>query len=92
MGSWIDGETSMPGTPPKLTRGSLGPVSRVSACAAWKSPQTLQMRWQFYESPHHDAVRCVFDDAKLRIEFLNSMAAMSPTPKDARPALEGTAA
>lgn len=89
IGSYLDGETAMPGTPPKLTQGDLGPVSKVTACAAWRDASTLEMTWRFYESPHHDRVVCRFAGDAVEIEFLNSMAAMSPNPKDRRPVLKG---
>ncbi len=78
LGHWKDGETSMPEMPPKLTRGDLGPVSKVAASAAWLNPETLQMRWQFYETPHHATVTCRFADsgAALELELLDSLAKM----------------
>lgn len=86
---WVDGATGMPGTPPKLTRGSLGPASRVAASGAWKDENTFEMTWRFYETPHHDKVTCRFDGSRLNVEFLNSMAAMNPGSKDQRPVLKG---
>lgn len=88
---WVAGETSMPGTPPKLTQGPLSLVSRVAASATWKDENTLEMMWRFYESPHHDRVTCRFDGAKVQIEFLNSLAAMG-NRKDNRPVLVGQTA
>lgn len=44
---------------------------------------------RYYETPHHDMVKCHFDAGQVRISFLNSMARMSPTPKDNRPILQG---
>jgi hypothetical protein len=78
LGRWKDGEASMPGMPPKLTRGDLGPVSKVAASAAWQDPETLEMRWQFYETPHHATVTCRFADsgATVEVELLDSLAKM----------------
>ena len=90
MGSWIDGETTIPGSPPKLTRGDLGPIHKVAGSAAWKDPNTLEMRWQFYETPHHDLVTCRFANESLTVEFLNSLARMGDG-KDSRPPLKGKA-
>ena len=45
---------------------------------------------RYYETPHHDTVTCHFDDRHVQITFMNSMAQMSPTPKDKRPLLRGT--
>jgi len=86
---WVRGETTMPGTPPKLTQGDLGPKSKVAGSGTWKDENTFEMTWQFYETPHHDTVTCRFEGEKVRIEFLNSIAAMSPGRKDKRLPLEG---
>jgi len=91
MNAWLDGETDLPGEPPKLTRGKLPPVSKVAASAAWKDEHTLQVRLQFYETPHHDSITCRFDGDAVRVEFLDSLAAMSPSRKDRRHPLEGRA-
>lgn len=62
LGSWLDGVTDFPGMPPKLTRGrgSDERWCKVSAAAAWQDARTLEMRWQFYETPHHATVTCKF--------------------------------
>ena len=89
LGRWLDGETAMPGTPPKLTQGKLPSVSKVAAAGAWKDERTFEMVWRYYETPHHDTVTCRFEDDKVRVEYLDSMTAMNPGRKDKRPALEG---
>ena len=89
LGKWADGQTDMPGTPPKLTQGKLPPVSKIAAAAAWKDDNTLEMLWRYYETPHHDKVTCRFDGETVRVEFLDSMTAMRPGAKDKRPALNG---
>ncbi len=86
---WVDGETSMPGTPPTLTQGKPPPVSKVAASGTWKDENTFEMTWRYYETPHHDTVTCKFDGEKARIEFLDSMTAMAPGRKDKRPVWEG---
>jgi CubicO group peptidase (beta-lactamase class C family) len=90
LGHYTDGETAMPGTPPKLTQGKLPPVSKVAASGAWKDDRTFQMIWRFYETPHHDTVTCRFDENKVQVEFLDSLAEMSPAKKDRRPPLSGS--
>jgi hypothetical protein len=45
---------------------------------------------RYYETPHHDTVTCRFDNGSVQISFMNSMAQMSPTPKDKRPVLKGS--
>jgi hypothetical protein len=47
------------------------------------------MLLRYYETPHHDTVTCHFDASQVSIVFMNSMAQMSPTPKDKRPTLQG---
>jgi hypothetical protein len=47
------------------------------------------MMLRYYETPHHDTVTCRFDGGQVRIAFMNSLAQMSPTPKDKRPILQG---
>jgi len=86
---WINGKTDMPGTPPKLTVGALGPVSKVMASGTWADENTFQMTWHFYETPHHDTVTCRFDGDKVKIEFLSSVSEKLPAHKETRPALLG---
>ncbi|HEY5911315.1 MAG TPA: serine hydrolase, partial [Verrucomicrobiae bacterium] len=86
---WVDGETAMPGTPPKLTQGKLPPVSKVAASGTWKDANTFEMTWRYYETPHHDTVTCRFAGETIRVEFMDSMTQMSPGRKDKRPAWEG---
>lgn len=86
---WIKGETSMPGTPPKLTMGELGPISKVAGSGTWKDDNTFEMTWRFYETPHHDTVTCHFEEDKVRVEFMNSLTRMSASHKETRPVLEG---
>jgi CubicO group peptidase (beta-lactamase class C family) len=86
---WTEGVTSMPGTPPKLTAGALGPNSKVAASATWLDENTFEMTWRFIETPHHDTVTCHFDGDKVKIEFMNSLAKLAPSHKDLRPPLVG---
>lgn len=86
---WVTGATKMPGTPPKLTVGDLGPVSKVAASGTWKDDNTFVMTWHFFETPHHDTVTCHFDGDRLKVEFLNSVTQYSPSHKEARPVLQG---
>jgi CubicO group peptidase (beta-lactamase class C family) len=86
---WVFGKTDMPGTPPKLTVGALGPVSKVMASGTWKDANTFVMTWHFYETPHHDTVTCRFDGDKVIIEFLNSVTEYMPSHQETRPALLG---
>jgi hypothetical protein len=85
-GKWVDGPCNLPGTPPKLTVGSLRPC-KVAAVAAWQDENTLQMIWRYYETPHHDTVTCHFQGDSVTVEFLNSI----PQHKETRPVLRGQA-
>ena len=89
---WQLGETALPGTPPRLVSGGappLGTKSKVAAAGTWVDPNTFQMMWRYYETPHHDTVTCRFDNAAVQISFMSSIAQMNPTPKDKRPVLRG---
>ena len=70
-------------------RAQSGTKSKVAASGAWTDQNTFQMVLRYYETPHHDTVTCRFDEEKVQITFMNSMAQMSPTPKDKRPVLQG---
>jgi CubicO group peptidase (beta-lactamase class C family) len=87
--NWVEGETNMPGTPPKLTSGDLGPRSKIAASGTWKDENTFEMTWRFYETPHHDTVTCRFDADKVKVEFMNSVTQNLPTHKEKRPVLQG---
>ena len=89
---WRLGETAVPGTPPRLISGGAPPKgtkSKVAASGTWVAPDTFQMTWRYYETPHHDTVTCRFDDRAVQVAFLSSIAQMNPTPKDSRPVLKG---
>jgi hypothetical protein len=91
-GRWQRGETALPGTPPRLISGGAprsGTKSKLAASGAWTDQNTFQMVLRYYETPHHDTVTCHFDEEKVQISFMNSMAQMSPTPQDKRPVLKG---
>jgi CubicO group peptidase (beta-lactamase class C family) len=87
---WLEGQTSMPGTPPSLTLSKTGLNSKIAASGTWRDENTFEMTWRFYETPHHDTVTCRFEGEKIKIEFLNSITRMSPGHKETRPVLEGT--
>ncbi len=87
--TWQTGNTSMPGTPPKLTKTTGITDSKIAASSTWKDEQTFQMTWRFIETPHHDTVTCHFEGDRLSIEFLNSVTQLSPSHKETRPTLIG---
>jgi hypothetical protein len=81
LGKWAEGQTDMPGMPPKITVGDLRPC-KIAACGAWRDDNTFVMTWRFYETPHSDTVTCRFDGDKVRVEFLSSIAQKSkPHPE-----------
>jgi len=88
LGKWVEGVTDLPGTPPRLTAGELGPM-KIAAAAAWKDATTLQLTFRFFETPHHDTVTCRFVNDSVTIEFLDSLAAMGPAKKDRRSPWQG---
>ncbi len=85
---WVQGETAMPGTPPKLTVGSM-PKSKIAASGTWKDENTFEMTWRFCETPHHDTVTCRFEGDAVKLEFLNSITRLSPSHKETRAVLDG---
>jgi hypothetical protein len=85
---WVKTETSMPGTPPKLTPADLRPV-KVAACGTWKDDNTFQMIWRFYTTPHHDTVTCRFEDNRVKVEFVSSIAEKMPARKEKPLILQG---
>jgi len=88
LGAWEHGETALPGTPPRLIMGGAPPSGtrfKVAACGTWKDPQTYEMVWRYYETPHHDTVTCHFDADKVSITFQSSIS----HGKDKRPVLKG---
>ena len=89
---WERGETSLPGTPPRLIAGGAaksGTKSKIASSGAWKDENTFELMLRYCETPHHDTVTCRFDGDQVTVSFLSSIAAMSPTPKDKRPVLQG---
>jgi hypothetical protein len=58
-----------------------------SRSGAWKNPNTFEMTWRYYETPHHDTVRCHFDGQSVRVEFMNSVTEMVPVYPETRPVL-----
>jgi CubicO group peptidase (beta-lactamase class C family) len=89
---WVLGETSLPGTPPRLDLvgpGKRGAKSKVAASGVWKDDRTFEITLRYYEMPHHDTVTCRFNRNQTEIAFVSSIAAMAATPKDKRPILHG---
>ena len=56
--------------------------SIVAASATWQSENTLLLTWRFIETAHGDSLTCIFDDDKLTIKFLFSLARLQNKPDD----------
>src|SRR5262249_3652008 len=86
---WVLGETSLPGTPPKLTSGpAMGPA-KIAASGTWKDQNTFEMTWRYCEPPHHDTVTCRFEGDQVKLEFMNSMTQLSSSHPEKCPVLHG---
>ncbi len=89
---WQQGETRLPGTPPRLISGGAPkeqPLSPLVASATWKTPTTLELTWRYIETPHHDTVTCSFVGKEVEIRFLNSLLKMRGKTEDSRPLIKG---
>jgi len=84
---WVPGETSMPGTPPKLTKSNGITKSKIAASCTWRDEQTFEMTRRFIETPHHDTVTCRFNGEELKVEFMNSVTQLAASRKESRPPL-----
>jgi CubicO group peptidase (beta-lactamase class C family) len=62
--------------------------SPVAASAGWKDEHTLVLTFRFVEAIHGDTLTCLFDQDRLRIQFMFSGARMDKRPDD-RPDLTG---
>lgn len=93
LDGWVKGETLMPGDPPKLVQlknPADGRKTKVAGFGTWTDPDTFLMTWDFYETPHADAVTCHFTaDHTLRLEFKNSIEEKIHRRKEARLVLHG---
>jgi CubicO group peptidase (beta-lactamase class C family) len=90
LGQWVEGLSNMPGTPPKITVGDLRPC-KVAASGAWRDPNTFDMLWRFYETPHSERAACHFDGDKVKIEFLTSITQKSAPHPQPNYILQGVA-
>lgn len=70
---WIEEETGRPG--PSLT----GPVRitdsyKVAGAYSWKDDKTIEMILRYIESPHHELIRCQFENENISLSFAPSLA------------------
>lgn len=73
LGKWVEGISTMPGTPSKITVGDLRPC-KVAASGGWRDQNTFEMLWRFYETPHSLKVTSQFDGGKVNVEYQTSYA------------------
>jgi hypothetical protein len=69
----VEGISTMPGTPSKITVGDLRPC-KVAASGGWRDQNTFEMLWRFYETPHSLKVTSQFDGGKVNVEYQTSYA------------------
>jgi hypothetical protein len=97
LGSWRDGETELPGTPPQWVEligvdSSARHPAKVAVAGAWKDAHTFEMQWRYYETPHFDIVTVHFIERRIQVSFQNSLTRMSAAlHTETRPVLEGVA-
>jgi CubicO group peptidase (beta-lactamase class C family) len=89
MNQWTTGNNA------RMTPGSLFSVAgrtavptKIASSATWQSINTLILTWRYIENIHTDRLTCVFEENKVTITFLNSVADMRNEP-DARKPLVG---
>lgn len=56
--------------------------SIVAASATWQNENILLLTWRFIETVHGDSLTCIFDEDKITIKFLFSVAHMQNKPDD----------
>lgn len=74
FGQWATGETTF--APPYLVvsdKIKAPDHSKVAASAIWKTENTLELRWQFFETPHHNTVVCQFDGNQIKVALKTSL-------------------
>ncbi|HLG39303.1 MAG TPA: hypothetical protein VI461_06530, partial [Chitinophagaceae bacterium] len=64
--------------------------SKIAGTATWIKRNTLQMDLRFVEAIHGDKITCVFDDDKVSISFLNSIAENTKNNPEKRKELPGS--
>lgn len=80
LGKWVECVSNFPDIPPKLNVGDLRPC-KIAASGGWRSDNTFEMLWRFYETPFSQTVTCHFDGDKVKIEFLTSIKRKSAKPE-----------
>jgi CubicO group peptidase (beta-lactamase class C family) len=64
-------------------------TSKISAVATWSDEKTLTITKRYIETAHGDQLTFIFDDDRVTIKFLNSVAKGNPNVPEKRPDLNG---
>ena len=89
---WQPGETTLPGTPPRLSPAGEPPAGtrhRYRAAGAWKDEATFELLLRFVETAHHDRLTFRFEGPRVEVDFLGSLVAMRPGASDPRGSVAG---
>lgn len=74
-GKWILSETTKYGpylvAVAKHNRVGLAPF-KIAASYAWRDSKTLELSLRYIESPHHETIRCTFEDDNITTEIASS--------------------
>ena len=63
--------------------------SKIAGTATWTKPDTLQINLKFVEAIHGDKITCVFNDDKVSVSFLSSIAENVKNNPESRKELSG---
>lgn len=74
-GKWIEGKTTMLG--PSLVEGAKNhfvglPASQIAGAYSWKSPDILELKLRYIDSPHTLNMTFHFDKDKVTVDMLDS--------------------
>lgn len=88
-GKWVEGKTTMPG--PSLVEGAKNhfvglPASQIAGGYSWKTPNVLEMRLRYIDSPHSLMMTVTLNNDKISVDMLDSFKA-----SDKKITLKGTA-
>ena len=82
---WYIGDNKKPDASSLFSKLRIDFDSVVAASAGWKDAHTLILNWRTLETTHHDNLTCTFENDKITISFLHSMAAGENRPDDRSP-------
>lgn len=84
---WVTNEKKSPYVFP--VAGRIHVPSKIAGTATWIDEKTLQLNARFVDAVHGDKIICVFEDDKVSISFINSVAENSKNNPDKRAGLVG---